>query len=385
VWVRPRSARWKAWLWAFASPGRTRPAGARPRPAGAPGVVGVASGRPSAGRPTIRPSATSTSTSVRGGRRAARRARSGRRSGRSRVRLPGRRGRGGGPPPGPRARRPGRRRRRGSRPPRRAPRARGRPRWGCGRTASPSGCRRAPSTPASCPAPVASTGTSAHRRVASVRGWLPERRVEVHPRRPGLLDRGDPGDLGDLGHDGADGGLVVGAGVQPGPHPVGDRVDRVRLDPHPSHGRDPAAARAVASAASTTAAWRSIGIVAVLHPRGAGVVGPTGQLEPPAPVGPDRAADADRPRRGRPAPALLDVQLDERADAPDHLGSGRSRRVATGPHAAPPRASRRRRRSAPGPGRARAGRSAPASRRRPPRSGRPPRRRRPPPRPAGPA
>ena len=25
-WVRPRSARWNAWLWQFASPGRVRPA-----------------------------------------------------------------------------------------------------------------------------------------------------------------------------------------------------------------------------------------------------------------------------------------------------------------------------------------------------------------------
>lgn len=56
----PRSARWKAWLWAFARPGTVRP---RSRTADASGAVAPVSVPAPVRTAVIRPSATSRSTS----------------------------------------------------------------------------------------------------------------------------------------------------------------------------------------------------------------------------------------------------------------------------------------------------------------------------------
>ena len=55
-------------------------------------------------------------------------------------------------------------------------------------------------------------------------------------------------------------------------------------------------------------------VAAVLHPRGAGVVGLPGEVEAVAPVRPDLASDADGGATVDQVPALLDMQLDEALD-----------------------------------------------------------------------
>ena len=65
-------------------------------------------------------------------------------------------------------------------------------------------------------------------------------------------------------------------------------------------------------------------VLAVLETGGAGVVGLTERADPPAAVRPDVAADGDGGvdlEVGQ-EPALLDVELDERAHPPDRLGVG---------------------------------------------------------------
>ena len=77
---------------------------------------------------------------------------------------------------------------------------------------------------------------------------------------------------------------------------------------------------AAARAATITSAAAEQGIMAVGHSGRAGMVGLAGEVEPPAPMGPDVAGHADRSIEIDQAAALLDVQLDEAADPRQRLG-----------------------------------------------------------------
>ena len=76
------------------------------------------------------------------------------------------------------------------------------------------------------------------------------------------------------------------------------------------------------------------GVLALGERGGAGVVGLTGHVDPPAAVRPDVAADTDGVAELDQAAALLDVQLDERADPGERLVvAAEAGRVAAGaPH-----------------------------------------------------
>lgn len=65
--------------------------------------------------------------------------------------------------------------------------------------------------------------------------------------------------------------------------------------------------------------------MAVLEPGGARVVGLAAEVEAPAAVRPDRRGDTDRPAEQVQGPALLDMQLDEGADAGQPFGVGADR------------------------------------------------------------
>ena len=136
--------------------------------------------------------------------------------------------------------------------PRSRPRRRTRPgsarrRWGCARTAWRSG--RAPERiPASCPAPVPSTGTVQAGVPAQDAGeFVAQGVVELDDGREGLPDdvqvdavRGGvlAGRLLDAADHGVEGLLVGGAGVEPAAHQGGDGVDAVRLDGDLAEGGD---------------------------------------------------------------------------------------------------------------------------------------------------
>ena len=270
-----------------------------------------------------------------------------------------------------------RRPRRRSRRRRRARSGRARPRWGCARRASRSGTPAAARTPASCPAPVGSSGASpssaASRRasagsngVRSVQRLLGERRppsardvratTAAHAaRRPSprassqavtcdgmaLTPFGATCDLA----AGGDGAVALGRGPRR-PAPTGE-------------GR--ASGRRGRPAGWCRRGWPGR--------RSRSRQRPCGQIAVP---------DRDRRGRGRPAPAPCSTcSSTKRADPrPAPPGPGRQR-PASSPAARRPRPAsrRRRRRSAGGPLGGRARRSAAASPRRPRRTARPPRRR----------
>ena len=202
-WVRPRRARWKAWLWALASPGRTTP-GSR---------SSTAARVPSRSRTSAEsmPSSTREADPRPRSPSAARR-----RSAQYVVIDPVARQVGEHRRSGPRPR-PGSRRARRTRP------ASGRPRWGCGRRSSRSGsprwrgCRRRARH--RCPA-AARRSSTRRSRVGQVRVERVSSgsRTLRSPRRRAVGDRREL-----LDGRGPHGALVGAAGVEPGGDVARDR------------------------------------------------------------------------------------------------------------------------------------------------------------------
>ena len=294
-WVRPRIARWNAWLCALAKPGQHDP-----RQPAAP--------RPAPGRPTTERNRPSCDVEQHVGGRAVRQ---------QRVR---------GEEPHPArfsgqlgqhawsARRP----RPGSRPVRRTRPANARRRWGCGRRASRWAARRWPGCRRRgrprCPAPARRPARPPPGPPGSGRRWwsgVNDSSIAPPPTRADLL-----------GHR-PDRGLVGSAGIEPGGDGRRDGVHAVRLDPHLADRRDAIRVGRGLPGGADHLGQRQHRVVPVGQPGGAGVVGFSGELEPPPPVRPDRGADRDRSVEVDQAAALLDVQFDEAADPAQRLGSSR--------------------------------------------------------------
>jgi hypothetical protein len=191
-------------------------------------------------------------------------------------------------------------------------------------------------TPASCPAPVGSTGAPAEDTDEAV----PQRRLEVHHRRHGFGDHLDRGavPLGALGGQPGDprqqrlqGRLVGGAGIQPGHHHRRYGVGPVRLDREATEGGPGTRQPGLLVGGQRRHRVRQHRVVPVLHRGGAGVVRLPGEGEAEPTVRPDRRGHADRGALVHERPALFDVELDEgrhpvgqrrRADA-GRVGPGR--------------------------------------------------------------
>ena len=258
--------------------------------------------------------------------------------------------------PAPRAPRPAPPPRPRSRPARRARRASGTPRSGCARTASPSAAAP-PGCPASCPAPVGSTGAASR---GSQRAGQPvaQRRVELHRRRDRLPAHADLDPVSAAAARRAAASisadqavqrrLVRRPGVQPGVHRRADRVGAARLGADlAERGQRAACAAAACRAASTAAAYGSIG-----SRRSASRVVPAWSASPvksnrQRPCG--QMPSATRPRRrGRPArgPARRAARRTRRSGQQLLVGA-EPRRVEPGRRPSPRPGSHRRRRAAP--------------------------------------
>ena len=178
-------------------------------------------------------------------------------------------------------------------------------------------------TPASCPAPVGSSGASSSSAASRAASAGSNGVRSVHDSS---VDRARH--RGDVGHDGPHPLGVLAAGVQPGRDVRRDGVDAVRGDVHLAAGGDGVVALGRGAGGQHDAGEGEHRVVAVGEPGGARVVGPAGQVEAPAAVRVDRGADGDGPAQVDQRPALLDVQLDERADPAQRLRVGPQRRVA---------------------------------------------------------
>ena len=144
---------------------------------------------------------------------------------------------------------------------------------------------------------------------------------QIHPVAGRRLPRGRQ----HLADHRLQGPLVRGAGVQPGAHPRADRVDRARLGGHLADR----GARAVRGRGLPGGEHRGGEGQHRVTPVGEGgrarMVGPAGEVEPPAPVRPDLLADRDRRVQVRQRPSLLDVQF--------HVGADGREQVVVGPDA----------------------------------------------------
>ena len=202
---------------------------------------------------------------------------------------------------------------------------------------------RAARIPASCPAPVGSTGAvipaEPSTPVIRSRRFSSKRTSGVYDSRaaPNLTpcsaaaaaaaarDR-----VGGL----RQGLLVRSPGVQPGPdgriHPVG--AARLGDDlPERGHG---AVLGGQPAGGQHGARVRQHRVVPVGEPGRARVVGAAGEVETPPPVRPDPLGHADRRAQRRQGPALLHVQFDERAHPREQVlvGSEQAGVAARGRH-----------------------------------------------------
>ena len=207
-------------------------------------------------------------------------------------------------------------------------------RSGCARTASRSArARRA--RPASWPAPVGSTGASpssaaSRSRSAGVEGDLGGDRLGGRSSTVGAVAAGALGRPLCATASTSASSVAASAARASSQAVTRDGIALVALGSHARPGRRWRArrrSRASLLAASTVNGEGQHRVAPVGHPGGAGVVGLAGEVEPPPAVRPDRAGHRRPARPGRPsAAALLDVQLDERADpAQQRPGRGPSR------------------------------------------------------------
>ena len=186
--------------------------------------------------------------------------------------------------------------------------------------------------PASWPACVGMTGQSPSRSE-------PRGEVGVEGDRPGDRLRGDgqcgavaTGALVGLASDGLDqlreGVVGGGARVEPGGDEGRDGVGAVGLDREPPEGRALPGQPGLLVGGESGHRVGQHRVAPVLHARRAGVVGLPGEVEAPPAVRPDLAGEADGDVAVDEVAALLDVQLDERADAVQ--GEQPGRRVEPG-------------------------------------------------------
>ena len=169
------------------------------------------------------------------------------------------------------------------------------------------------------------TGAGAQHGRSAQRLRQPLDQVGVEPGRrcPGLLVHvaAESGHLvGELGHQGAYGIGIGPAGVEPAGDQGRDGVDRSRPDgdlADRGQAAVPFGRRACGEADGGEADHR---VPPVGQPGGAGVVGLTRDVEPPPAVRPDRRSHRDRRPEVDQSAALLDVQLDERADTGQRVG-----------------------------------------------------------------
>ena len=177
---------------------------------------------------------------------------------------------------------------------------------------------RAASTPASCPAPVGSSGASIPRAANAAASQAGQLGVELDLRAERLLPRChlDPVRAGllrghgqDLVHGVLERPALRGADVQPGAHRRADRVGRARLGGHlADRGPRTVFDRGLAGGQH----GRRVGNhrIAPVRQRGrTRVVGLPGEVEAPPAVRPDPLGDTKGGIEVGQGPALLDVQL----------------------------------------------------------------------------
>ena len=150
-------------------------------------------------------------------------------------------------------------------------------------------------------------------------------RIEQCLRGPGLAGqhRAEPiGDRGELLDGRGHLGFFGAARVQPGGDVGRYRVDPARLDHELAHGRHAAVRLGRGPRGQHELGTAEQRVLAIRQPGGAGVVGHTGHLDPPAAVRPDIAGHADRSITIDQGAALLDVQFDQMADPAQRLRVG---------------------------------------------------------------
>ena len=144
----------------------------------------------------------------------------------------------------------------------------------------------------------------------------------------------DLGGRTDLGDSVLECIVVRGAGVQPGPDRRAHAVGAARLgDDLAERGQRTMLGGGLAGGQHGARVGQHR-VVPVGEPGRARVVGAAGEVEAPPPVRPDALGDADRGAHRRQGPALLDVQLDERAEPREQVlvGSDQAGVAARGGH-----------------------------------------------------
>ena len=127
-------------------------------------------------------------------------------------------------------------------------------------------------------------------------------------------------DGGDVRDDRLDGVGVGAAGVEPAGDGTRDGVDAAGDDGDLADGGDAPVGLGGAAGRDDGGGEPDHRVLAVLQGRRAGVVGLAGDVDAPAPMGPDVAADADGGAAIDEVPALFDVEFDEGANAGEGLG-----------------------------------------------------------------